>query len=463
MNSSQIALNRHLNPKKTTKKRLKSERWYAGFLYCGNSKQLLEQISKIVQEQQLSETVPLIRLEKKAKGQFYFFLAVQSNNLGQFPQQLKATLLKLQCFNSPVNKSQNCFTYEQIKPMVGVAHDVTDYTNPIPYYIPKRALTDNPFDTTSQLTEEDTRCNPNWTHLIDWLSAKGNGTYISFQNICQIFEIEQPSHVIRNLKLLGYLDTSANGQKWVINPPFLVPLHLNSDNLEFYLCGQQNEHIRKNLAQYGEIIQQSQLGYDAPPCFKIKFHDRQTYQEIDQIGGIKIQKPGNIAQRIAEQLPNIQEWQNNLPIVGGIVPSQKFWKFYQSRKFIDCHLPKQTGFYELRSESDQPYPDKTLFYDAQKEVLQQGDWYGLRFLALHHESDSDYQLQECCYNTQNAQLAVLYDERWPQVYERALVLASGQLPTQKTIHSTRWLVYSNITPDLAYWLTELLSLTCRGF
>jgi hypothetical protein len=110
----------------------------------------------------------------------------------------------------------------------------------------------------------------------------------------------------------------------------------------------------------------------------------------------------------------------------------------------------------MRREIEQPYPDYSYFYEADTQTWRKGDWYGLRFLDLYHSKV----LQDCHYRADQKQLQVCYHQRWPQLYERALVLASGYLPQ---VSSDRlWLRYHNITPELTSCLTQKLSLTCQG-
>jgi hypothetical protein len=273
-----------------------------------------------------------------------------------------------------------------------------------------------------------------------------------FQSVCQSLAIESPSHVARKLKLLGHVETSSDIKKWSIAPTALVPLKDEPDNLEFYLCGQQNDRLRQQLKQLAVIQQEGQPVTFGLPRWKVIFNDRSTYNQLEKINEIPIHKPGNIAQRLADCLPTLQDWQFSLPEVGGIVLSQCHWRKYQpeAQAFEDCGLPEQTGFYEMRRKADQHYADRTLFYEADPQIWRQGDWYGLRFLALCHSQA----LQECYYSAAQKQLVVPNTERWPQLYERALVLASGYLPQ---ISSDR-LFYHNITPELAHTLTQKLSL-----
>ncbi|NJO94222.1 MAG: hypothetical protein HC820_07475 [Hydrococcus sp. RM1_1_31] len=125
------------------------QRWYAGFSYRGNASQLVEKVSEKVNEYNLSKFVPLVRLEKGAKHKtFYFFLAIESIQPGQLPQEVQSYLIPLPFFKFRI-KGCPSFTYEQIKPMVGVAHDVLDYTNPIPYQVTEEVWSDDPFDISS--------------------------------------------------------------------------------------------------------------------------------------------------------------------------------------------------------------------------------------------------------------------------------------------------------------------------
>ena len=447
--------------------RLKKERWYAGFRCRGNGQYIedtLKLIDRKVQEFNLSNLVPLIRVEKsdktKGKKEFYLFVAIESETPGQLPQDFENDLKPLPCFSKPAVNGVNCFTFDQIKKMVGPAHKIDEYTNPIPFQEPIPTKQCDPF-TDFEVVEKDSPSNFDLSHLLDWLSARGYGSWATFQSVCQSLAIQDPNRVVRSLKLLGHLETSPNGKKWSIAPTGLVSLNDQPENLEFYLCGQQNAYLRQQLEQFAEVKAEGQPVSFGLPRWKVTFSDRPTYNRLEKLGEIPIHKAGNIALRLAKCLPTLQEWQATLAVVGGIVPSQRHWQQYQpaTQDFQDCGLPEKTGFYEMRSEADQPYPDRTLFYDANTQTWRQGDWYGLRFLTLHYSE----KLRECCYRPAQKQLVILCNERWPQLYERSLVLASGYLPQVISNSSDRvWLCYHNITSDLASSLTHQLSLTCQG-
>jgi hypothetical protein len=58
------------------------------------------------------------------------------------------------------------------------------------------------------------------------------------------------------------------------------------------------------------------------------------------------------------------------------------------------------------------------------------------------------------YDEDSGQLAIPWGWRWPELYERLLVLASGRLPRLRG----PWLVYDAITPQVLDVLTTKLDL-----
>ena len=137
----------------------KVQRWYLGYSYRGKPQNMIEKISQEVQDKNLSKFLPILRLEKGAKPRkpFYFFVAIESDKVGKIPMELEASqLFKLPYFQNPAVRGNPTFsfTYEEIKHMVGVAHEVFDYTNPIPYpyKFTEPEIKDSSFDWTDRKT-----------------------------------------------------------------------------------------------------------------------------------------------------------------------------------------------------------------------------------------------------------------------------------------------------------------------
>ncbi|MGB3188127.1 MAG: hypothetical protein WBB43_01705 [Limnoraphis sp.] len=446
----------------------KSIRWYVGYKSKKNPQELIKEISRKVQENDLSVYIPLLRLEKGAKPrkEYYFFMAIESQNRGFIPAKIEdSNLFKLPFFKTTaVPGNRNSFDYDQIKPMVGRSHQVEDFVTIIPYSSTDEVI-DDPFDLDiSSSVNSNAIDNQKYQNLIYWLSGVGNGSYELFKKTCQTLKLDEPRRILRRLKLLGNLETSPNGKNWSITPTALVQVNSPDTNLEFFLCGQQSGQLLREIEQYATLSFIDQPKGDAPQCLHLQFNNSEDIfsltTTVKENLGLTIHSVGNVAINLANILPSLEEWKQQIPVLQGIVPSLYDWKRFDGNKFVEYVSPQETGMYQMWNRegcstltSDRPR--MTLFYDANEKTWRQGDWYGLRFLALH------YSQHNCIarYDTATSCLAILHSQRWPELYERALVLASGKLPTiyQKNDQNL-WLIYEKISMELAEQLTKKLDI-----
>lgn len=440
----------------------KNQRWYNGFTYKGDPRQLIELISKKVIDHDLSSFIPLVRIEKKAKinKSYYFFMAIDNAIPGELPESVKNHLMILPCFKFPI-KGSPCFTYQDIKSMVGAAHDVFECNNPIPYKLIETYKHDDPFDVGIQPNIDLAKDNSQiYQKFLYWLSSVGYGSWDLFKKTCNTLGLDEPKRILRRLKLLGHIETSNDGQKWSIAPTAIVKVSSLEDISEYILCGQQNSYLVEKLHNFADIYTINQL--NSPLCFRVKVNNKINIQRIiknvENEINISIKYSYDIAQKLALLLPDIENWKLTLKLLSGITESLYDWKYLQNGNFIECTLPKQTGMYQMWDRESKNAPRKTLFYDQNTKNWRQGDWYGLRFLVLNYNRDDLI----ARYNPETLQLAIPYCQRWPELYERALVLASGLLPKyQKTAEQNLWLIYENISLDLAHQLTQKLHVNCQ--
>ncbi|MBW4599689.1 MAG: hypothetical protein KME29_08745 [Calothrix sp. FI2-JRJ7] len=439
-------------------------RWYLGYKYRNSSDELIKNISEKIHQHNLSKYIPVLRIEKriKARGEFYFFIAVESSQKGVIPKEVyESNFLKLKYFKIPAVYEGASFTYEDIKPMVGASHDVCDYTNPIPYKPLPKIINEHWFDfTESQITNylsQLSDASSKYKQLLYWLSALGYGTWESFKKTCDKLEIQEPTRVLRRLKLLGHIEFSLDGKRWSIAPTAIVQIPSNSSLQEFILCGQQSVDLLNKLQQYTLVNFINQPFEDAPPCIHIQVDSFNNISTLyNNVGtNLSITNAAQVSKQLASILPNINIWKNNLVKLPSIVTSCYNWQKFNGNNFVDCDLPTESGMYQMYSQDTSVHtPLRTLFYDKESNCWLCGDWYGLRFLALQ-------QIQKACifiYNQQTKHLVVPVSQRFPEIYERALVLASGILPTYKD----SYLLYTKIEPDLANLLSSKLNLTCSG-
>jgi hypothetical protein len=427
------------------------ERWYAGYECKRNPQEVIRYISQKVQEHNLSSLVPLLRVEKKAKGgkKYFFFIAFQSDCFGQLPEAvINAKLLdpSQPYFKSTaVHPKQNKFKYDDIKSMVGIAHQVEDYTNPIPYILIEPEIIEDPFSLLID-SQESNSIDTRYQNLLHYLSALGSGTWEKFNSICQVLEISEPRRILRKLKLLGHLETSLDGRKWSIAATSFV---LIDSRGTYLICGQQTESLLNQLAEYGTVTRN-------PLRNSIELDDYSPEQVIAGIQkslAIQIHNSGRVSKRLAEILPDLEAWQARLPVLNGIVPSLYRWQYFQDGQFIESGLPRETGMYQmLNREND--YVRSTVFYESEMETFRRGDWYGLRFLALQASDTPFIVHHEASMN----RLALLYSQRWPEIYERVLVLASGYLPQFVEEEMHLWLIYEGIDSVLLNLMIQKLKL-----
>ncbi len=442
------------------------QRWYTGFTYTGNSKKLVEQISEQVQRHNLSKFVPLMRVQKGAKrGMFYFFLAIESPQKGEIPTEVQSILLKLSFFTYPIKGSPS-FAYEQIKRFVGVAHEVCDYTNPIPYEPAQKGIYDNPFDliafpqNSRSLTDIET-LSQRYEQLLYWLSALGSGTWESFKKACEALELEEPKRILRRFRLLGHIESSLDGSRWSTAPTAFVEVRSELDSQEFILCGQRSKDLLEKLQQYTTVKLSNQLRGDAPADVRLQLDSLEeldyTVEQVRNQCGITIIKAGNASLKLATILPELTAWKQRLRRLEGIVPSLYEWKRFDGNDFVECSFCCITGMYQMFPTEESDHPCLTLFYDSETDTWRQGDWYGLRFLALHYGN------HQCIahYDPTAARLAIPFSQRWPELYERALVLASGRLPSYQRTEQSLWLIYENVGLALVEQLTKKLYVTCE--
>lgn len=457
-------------------------RWYKGFR-CARIQpdSLVKQIKEQLQRRKLTNNVPVIRAEKqkhrkRQRGEYYLFLAIESEYLGQIPDSVQSALQGIPALKRPLDA---ILTFEQIKDMVKAEYNLETYDNirVIPYRTPPPQPSSDPFAQEEELPtamqEGDVLLRTQrYNRLLLWLSAFGKeGSWRTFQNVCQqlglVHKKSTPAIILRHLRLCGHIETSPDRKQWTIAPSSLVKRE-QSDNSnnddEYVLCGARDIRMVQQLGAISRVSEHPQpYGY-APAVITVQTDDLDRVKSHFSDSNHPLHVVGSIAYRLAERLPSLDGWMDTLQLfkLTDLSPYQFFVQRFTGKHFEDEPFDdKKSGLYELWH--DEPpaqthafssvYPDYTLFYDAEKQRWLRGDWYGMRFLALQL-------FQDHCpvrYNPSDAQLAIPQDWHLPELYERALVLASGQLPRYKD----DWLIYESISQRIFDALAPKLHLTIQ--
>ena len=287
--------------------------------------------------------------------------------------------------------------------------------------------------------------------LLYWLSAVGGGTWQTFAQACValgvVDERQHARSVLRRLRLLGHVDSSQDGSHWEVSPAALVLLPIQPE--KGFLAGQR---VPSLVEEEGGIHGRThQPDYQGPPRVEI----------VPDGSHARISTVGQTATKLAELLPAINEWMDSLQQMPKLLTTQFDLQIWDGRQFEPCNTFYErdgryygtSGMYRLsRSENKFSY-ETTLFFDEPNQRWLRGDWYGLRFLAVG-TSGSD-----AIHDPDANILLVPAAQRWPLLYERALVLASGLLPG--STDSRNWLRYQGIPLDLALTLCRKLNVRLR--
>lgn len=440
-------------------------RWYKGFQAVNTTPQaLVNRLADLIKHHKLGQFVPVARVEKRGgrKG-FYFFLGIESSSLGEIPNELRSTLFYLSEFKERPGYD---FTFGEIRSMVGAEYDVYSHVQLIPYVRPRPLPDENPFDLT--IPSHRNRIVDNevikirtqrYDHLLLWLSAVGMGSWKIFCDACQKLRLGRdgmtPQRILRRLRLLGHIETSPDGSRWTITLPSLVRIDDQDNKATYILCGARDATLVDLLRKCADVETVLQIDGSAPTIIRLQTTDVEALEANLSNFIYQLRDAGSAAYHLARLLPTLSDWMDSLPVLQGIVPHLFEVEQYNGVGFVNAIFNESmSGFYRLSTPSTQQSaatrPRYILFYDATKRRWLRGDWYGLRFLTLQSSGTP----RPIRYDTTSNQLAIFEDWRWPELYERALVLASGQLPH----YNQRYFIYNSISPQLIAELSGKLNL-----
>lgn len=431
-----------------------SERWYRAIRVYGKTSQIIQRVSDDVRRYNLGDYIPRICVERRRgtrSREFYLFVGIHSSQKGEIPDNVELVLNHL-------GHASGDFYYDEIKTMVSGEIEIREYARTIAYQVPKHVETPDPFAASVETTQDEPTTNldsTSFNRFLYWLSATGTGSWNTFHQVCftlgMAANAKVPRRVFRRLRLLGHVEYLDKGTKWTICPACLVQI---GDSQTYFLAGQRALQLVQQFSRIGRVSTLFQPEHQAPDCLQFTFDHESELQRV--IGAAKniceVQLAGNAAYELATILPDLTGWQASLQTISkeaipiGLYTCQRWF----NNTFVDYSFRFETGLYQLMSREDIPNaPRFTLFYDASSGQWLRGDWYGLRFLAQQQSG----QAISAHYNSALHQLAIPVDNRWPDLYERSLVLASGLLPR----YQDGWLYYTHISVDLCELLAEKLN------
>lgn len=440
------------------------ERWYLP-INCHSrgrvekyTERIINELSRYIRTNQLNNLVPVIFLEEKPQRDFYLFMGIESEHKPEIPEILK---LFVPLIGRPLIEPLD---FDQIKSMVSGPVTPLDYARRIKYREQLTTPQDDPFDFYEEdfsrreaSTGEELALSENYNQLLYWLSMVGNGTWQTFKTACKSLGLDptgtESRRILRRLRLLGHLEVSRDGTHWAACPSCLIAIEAESQQ-EHILSGQQSVQLLKEIENIKGVTLQTikQPEAQAPASIRLQTDSESDLDKlIAKVGShFAINYADKVAYKLAEILPSLAEWKGTLTHVGRFLPA-----LYEIERFskgsFEHSFQGESGMYRLHPRDRNNQVSRTLFYNQGSDQWLQGDWYGLRFLALREENT------ECkaVYHIKARRLALPVSQRWPDLYERALVLCSGQLADQQN----GWLFFDEVPREIALKLTHKLTVS----
>lgn len=440
-------------------------RQYVAVNAAGNPMEIFERIRKIIQLQKQTQMIPVVKFERKlqrrSRGQFYVLLAVENKEGMTLPDEV-ATVLKYAGLRGqplwPIDPAS-------VKPMTGGAELETHSLNALKYKPLWPNDMGDPFDLSDAPFHEedvdDSSLGERYNRLLNWLSANAEGTWQTFARVCDILQladnIKGTRSIFRRLILLGHIESSSDGQKWSICSTTFVQCATEPDIC--FLAGQQTPNLIKQLSAHWEIENIPQPSYQGPSCIKIH-NNLSTDLLVDEL---QIESVGVASLQLTRLLPDLEGWKTILTTIDRINTTNYNIEIWNGNRFSSCdtfyerdgRYFGESGMYRLTRGEDRNTYQIVLYFDQPNQRWLRADWYGLRYLA-YNSIGRDF---EVVYNSGVNDLLIPMDERWPLLYERALVLASGSLPDRTD--NPRWLKYSGVSSELVQLLTGKLNVSIR--
>ena len=410
-----------LRPKEKKQTRPKV-RWYQGYSAYRKADVLIDQLSAYLNQHHLTDTVCGLRMERRPKGEYYFFLTLETDAFGDLPDGVEETLNECPLLGFSAGGP---YTLDDIQHMVSGELKMKALGQCITYRRIRQEGSEDPFSTPDEGVPGSNELSRVAEDLLQYLSSLGHGRWGTVSSVAEALGAPgQARRLVRTLQLLGHLELSQNGERWSVTPATIV--RQSSPD------GQELQYMTGARPVHNETERDEQP--NAPARLRY-LSDEDDFSIIDQP-----------AFKLAEALLTLDEHLRSLETLGGISTVGQQFAVLEGTAFKKVKAPDHPGLYEIMSAQGR----KTTALLGHDGSWRRGDWYGLRYLDLHASG----LLLEAQYNPVSWQFALPADQRPPELYERALVLSSGLLPQWRG----EWLVYSNIAPDLATQLSVKLEL-----
>lgn len=407
----------------------------------------IRRVSKLVSDLGVRRKIPRICVERGFSGQpqYYLFIAFESDDDGLDPA-IETFFLQARAVGCR-DAGLEPLSRVDIATMVSQDVRVKEFARHLTYkplVIPEAG---DPFaeEEDEDLSLSELELTQRFDRLLIWMSAYAEGSFATLDSARRALGIQiDTRRVLRALRLLGHCETSRDGSRWSMAPSAVIQIEKGC----FVLAGARDGSLIQGLrnhfpARTEHVPQPSGTG---PSTFRVLTADPGDLSEL------KVTVEQQADRDLARALPSIDGWAEALESVpvdrGGFTIRR-----LTGVDFAEVGVFKsEAGLYQLQGAAANSRAFH-LYYSPELG-WRRGEWTGLRFLARLRE----FGKARCTFDTETHRLFVPFDWRWPEIYERALVLSSGQLPTRDDNRTGARLVYASVERELLELLQPRLEL-----
>lgn len=423
-------------------------RRYRCFSCKGDREQIIAGITKLVNELEVRHRVPRVCTERSVspgRNEFYLFVAFEVEDDGSIEDEVRELLGLIQRVMPCRGGHLGDFNREDLKGFVGQDVRVEEFARRLRYKPLVLPDAGDPFadEADDELSLDVVDLTQRFDRLLLWMSAHAEGSFASLDSARRALRIEMDTRrVMRALRLLGHCETSRDGNRWSMAPSVLI----STEDTCLVLAGARDSALLQALRERFPTEEVPQPFGTGPSAFRVR-----TAAPGD-LSNLEIRAVFQADRALAAALPHVDRWVAMLEEVP-FDPAGFTMRRLEGGRFEDTGtFEGNAGFYQV--ERAGPNVRSFHLYFSPELGWRRGEWTGLRFVARLGE----FGTAPCTFDTGSRRLFVPLDWRWPEIYERALVLSSGQLPTRDDNGTGSWLVYSSVEPELLDLLRPRLQL-----
>ena len=294
--------------------------------------------------------------------------------------------------------------------------------------------------------EIDDRFEADLDLILDALIVTGGGGWHSLDQLIRYSSVErwEPLEAARNLSALGYIDLeldhrSLRPRRWSTAPPTVV---VRPDGLSAFIAGARSERLLQEVEKEvrhlgGSTFRHPRSG--RPVLLQVHALPDGAYETLAARAGLACVR--DVPQRIAQMLPSIHDVYRQRPefYVPRDASLERF--DFEANKWRAVDKTDLAGAYLITA-------DTRHYAVLAEEGLRECDNSVAKYVAAAATGRSIMS-----YNASDETLTCLLGARPPGIYERALVLCTGELPRSLSNGTS---VYEGVTPEVAAWLGSTL-------